>query len=99
MYWKLPDATNQWHDFTFNVQELYDATHKKGGFAGLGATKMQVAVGVWNQNNLAGHSSEARFAALTLSQAGGASKVDGQLLPVDDSVFTCSFGQSKDDKV
>ncbi|MEY3898472.1 MAG: hypothetical protein RLZZ214_3994 [Verrucomicrobiota bacterium] len=99
MYWKLPDATNQWHDFTFNVQELYDATHKKGGFAGLGATKMQVAVGVWNQNNLAKHSSEARFAALTLSQAGGASKVDGQLLPVDDSVFTCSFGQSTDDKV
>jgi hypothetical protein len=32
-------------------------------------------------------------AEMMLTQAGGASKVDGQPLPVDGSVFTCAFGQ------
>lgn len=99
MFWKLPAATNQWHAFTFNMQELYDATHAAGDFARLGATKVQVAVGVWNQNNLPGLSSEARFAELTLTSEGGTSKVDAQPLPAGPLVFKCEFGQRVADSV
>lgn len=99
MYWNLPSTTNQWHAFTFNLQELYDDTHNTGDFLRLGATKMQVAFGVWNQNNLPGRSSEARFASLVLVDGANTSAVDGRPLPTDAEVFTCQFGQKLQNSV
>jgi hypothetical protein len=99
MYWTLPTTTDQWHAFTFNLQELYDATHTSGDFQHLGVTKIQLAVGVWNQNNLPGMASEARFAELALTHAGGLSQVDSHPLPVEPSIFRCQFGQRVMDNI
>jgi hypothetical protein len=99
MFWRLPTTTNQWHTFTLNVQELYDTTHTAGDFARLGATKVQVAVGVWNQNNLPGMSSGARFADLVLTNGTKKSAVDDKPLSTDAEVFTCQFGQKVQDGI
>ena len=98
MFWKLPDAPNIWHAFRLNLGKLYDSTHEEGAFARLGVTKMQLAVGVWNQNNLPNMRSEARFADLALNFNGGESTIDNAPLPVDDTVFRCEFGQDVDDQ-
>lgn len=93
MFWRLPSDAGQWHPFTFNLAGLYDATHQPGDFFRLGVTKVQIAVGVWNQNNLPGMSSEARFAHLALVDGTDTSAVDGMPLPTDAEVFKCQFGQ------
>ena len=98
MFWKLPDTANVWHSFSFNLGQLYDSTHAEGAFARLGVTKMQIAFGVWNQNNLPGLRSEARFADISLNFTGGDSLLDHAALPVDESVFRCEFGQDVADK-
>jgi len=98
MFWKLPDSAKVWHPFIFNLGKLYDQTHAEGAFAKLGVTKMQFAVGVWNQNNLPGMRSEARFGKLALNYDGGESLLDNAPLPMGDDVFTCEFGQKVADQ-
>ncbi|MEI6239213.1 MAG: metallophosphoesterase [Planctomycetia bacterium] len=98
MFLKLPDSPQVWHSFNFNLGRLYDKAHNDGAFARLGVTKMHFAVGVWNQNNLAGMRSEARFADLGLKSDGSDSLLDNAPVVVDESVFSCQFGQMVTEK-
>jgi len=98
MFWRLPDSAKVWHSFCFNLVKLYDSTHEEGAFARLGVTKIQFAFGVWNQNNLPGMRSEARFADIALHFDQKESALDNEPLPANDSVFNCEFGQEVEDQ-
>lgn len=99
MFWSLPDSTGTWHQFHLNLKELYDKSHEPGAFDALGITRLEVAIGVWNQNNVPAMSSEARFANLALNFDSTATTVDQAPLASDASVFTCRFGQGVTDQL